>query len=274
MTEPRDDLVVTRDGIRLAVRRWGQEPSFLLVHGLASNARLWDGVAAGLAEAGHGSIAVDQRGHGRSDKPGGGFDFATLSDDLHAVVGDAGPLVAVGQSWGGNVVLQLAAHHPDHVRGVVCIDGGFIRLADAFATREEMLTDLAPPRFDGLRLTDLEVGMRARLAGWPETAVVGQLANFAHLPDGTVRARLAREDHMAILSHLWEHDPDALADHVDVPILVVAVPGGRLAKDDRVASFTRAHGNATAVWLDGDHDIHAQQPAAIADLLVGFEARL
>ncbi|HEY5472951.1 MAG TPA: alpha/beta fold hydrolase, partial [Candidatus Limnocylindrales bacterium] len=38
---------------------------FLLVHGLASNARLWDGVARRLTEAGHRSVAVDLRGHGR-----------------------------------------------------------------------------------------------------------------------------------------------------------------------------------------------------------------
>jgi len=42
---------------------------FVLVHGLASNARLWDGVARRLAGAGHSSAAVDLRGHGRSDKP-------------------------------------------------------------------------------------------------------------------------------------------------------------------------------------------------------------
>jgi pimeloyl-ACP methyl ester carboxylesterase len=274
VTDVVDDVVAAPDGTRLAVRRWGNDPTFLLVHGLASNARLWDGVAGELAAAGRGSIAVDQRGHGRSEKPGVGFDFPTLSEDLHAVVGDHGPLVVVGQSWGGNVVLQLAAHHPGHVRGVVCVDGGFIRLADAFRTRDEMRTELAPPRFDGLTSSDLESGMRVRLAGWPETAVAGQLANFERLADGTVRARLARADHMTILDHLWDHDPDALADEVEVPILVVAVRGGHLAKEDRVAAFTAAHRNANLVWLDGDHDIHAQRPSAIADLLVDFEAGL
>ena len=53
----------------------------LLVHGLASNARLWDGVASRLAADGHPVAAVDQRGHGQSDKPDGGYDFATLTED-------------------------------------------------------------------------------------------------------------------------------------------------------------------------------------------------
>ncbi|MGW7595799.1 alpha/beta hydrolase, partial [Streptomyces rubiginosohelvolus] len=40
---------------------------FLLVHGMASSARLWDEVADHLAAAGHAVYAVDLRGHGDSD---------------------------------------------------------------------------------------------------------------------------------------------------------------------------------------------------------------
>ena len=36
---------------------------WLLVHGLASNARLWDGVAWRLAQQGHPVVAVDPRPH-------------------------------------------------------------------------------------------------------------------------------------------------------------------------------------------------------------------
>ncbi len=36
------------------------------------------------------------------------------------------PVVA-GQSWGGNVVLELAARRPELVRGIVCVDGGWLR---------------------------------------------------------------------------------------------------------------------------------------------------
>ncbi len=55
---------------------------FLLVHGLASNARMWDGVGEELARLGHPSVAIDQRGHGRASKPDDGYDFGTLTNDL------------------------------------------------------------------------------------------------------------------------------------------------------------------------------------------------
>ena len=117
-----EPLVITLAAgpVGLGARSWpgdSAQPTarpVLLVHGLSSNARLWDGVAAWLAEDGHPVVAVDLRGHGSSaevpdptDGPG-----ATLvaAADLAAVcvgLGWRSPIV-VGQSWGGNVVLQLA----------------------------------------------------------------------------------------------------------------------------------------------------------------------
>ena len=58
------------DDVELAVDLWaspaGDGPPFLLVHGLASNARMWDGVAMALVARGLAAITVDLRGHGRS----------------------------------------------------------------------------------------------------------------------------------------------------------------------------------------------------------------
>ncbi|MGA1078563.1 MAG: alpha/beta fold hydrolase, partial [Nitriliruptoraceae bacterium] len=132
--------VPVADGVALSVRRTdpapGTDPAappFLLVHGLASNARMWDGVAARLAAAGHAVVAVDQRSHGASDASDR-LDLATLVEDLVAVAAAAGlerPF-AVGQSWGGNVVLELGARRPDAVRGVAGVDGGLIDLSSRF----------------------------------------------------------------------------------------------------------------------------------------------
>src|SRR4051794_34327372 len=81
-------------GVSLHVREWAPaEPTatpFLLVHGLASCAALWDGVGEVLAGLGHPVAAVDQRGHGLSDKPDTGYDHVTVADDLAAVLAELG----------------------------------------------------------------------------------------------------------------------------------------------------------------------------------------
>ena len=80
--------MVVDDGVSLHVRQWpeGDQTPFLLVHGLASNCCTWEGVATRLHELGHPVAAVDQRGHGQSDKPDTGYEFPTLCRDLVRVL--------------------------------------------------------------------------------------------------------------------------------------------------------------------------------------------
>src|SRR2546423_11907762 len=118
-----DARVRVAQGVYLHVRRWpGEKRPFLLVHGLSSNARLWDGVAAELAAAGHPVHAVDLRSHGDSDAPPDGYDTATAAADL-AALGLTGA-VAAGQSWGGSVVVALAAKYPEVVAALALVGGG------------------------------------------------------------------------------------------------------------------------------------------------------
>src|SRR4029453_16181489 len=70
-------------GSRRPAADWGGEgPAVLLLHGLASNARIWDGVGPRLVGAGLRVVALDLRGHGASDQPGSGYDFAIVGRDL------------------------------------------------------------------------------------------------------------------------------------------------------------------------------------------------
>lgn len=264
------------DGVVLSVlpRAGDGKLAMLFVHGLASNARLWDGVAERLSTEGHPSLAVDQRGHGESHAVQWGFDFATLAGDLRRVAEQCGlsPVVAVGQSWGGNVVLELAARHPELVAGVVLVDGGFLRLRDEFPSWEDARTALTPPSFDGATLDGLGQMMRQRMPDWPPRAIEAQLANFTERDDGSATARLRLSSHLEILEHLWEHDPDDIGAALDVPILTVAVDG-RPGKRARVESFAESSGS-TVQWLEGHHDVHAQQPERVAELLIDFADRL
>jgi pimeloyl-ACP methyl ester carboxylesterase len=257
------------DGVSLAARHWSGADTgtpFLLVHGLASNARMWDGVGARLAAAGHRVVAIDQRGHGQSDKPDDGYDFATLTADLVAVA-DALELpqfAAAGQSWGGNVVLELAARHPDRLRGVACVDGGTIELSRHFDTWDAVATAMAPPELIGTPYDDIEAGVRRMHADWPESGIQGALANFEVRDDNTVAPWLTRDRHMAILRELWQHRPSALYPKLRVPVLLVAA-SDRFALDEAAGAIRRVR----AVRLAGHHDLHAQQPDAVAGLLLG-----
>ena len=245
--------------------------AFVLVHGLASNARLWDGVADHLASLGHASVAVDQRGHGESSKPDSGYDFETVTSDLAVVIEQAlgRPAVIAGQSWGGNVVVEFARRHPDLVSGIVCVDGGFIQLADTFPVWEDARAALAPPDFAGFTMEQMETMSKTRFADWPRSGIEGKLANF-DVVDGHVRARLSRENHMRILRHLWEHRADEAARDVAVPSLVLAVGRWEPGREERVDSFVSSLPDGRLTWMDAHHDVHAQHPRLVADLMATF----
>lgn len=75
---------------------------------------------------------MDLRGHGRSDRPEGPFDFRTLTSDLAQVCKEAGlhGVVAVGHSLGGCLAVRLAAFRPDLVAAVVALDSRLLPPAD------------------------------------------------------------------------------------------------------------------------------------------------
>ncbi len=273
------DVAVGDDGTRLAVRSTRRDitlPAFLLVHGLASNARLWDGVAEGLAALDHSVFAVDLRGHGQSEKPATGYDFPSVASDVAAVVRDVvgRRAILVGQSWGGNVVLETANRFPEVTRAVACIDGGFIRLADSFRSWPEAEKALRPPRRPGMTMDELEQRFGELFAGFPESGIRGQIANFAHFDDGTVQPHLDLEHHMSIIRYLWEHDPDEVAATLDVPVWLMPVDDGRPGKRDRVESFTSKLKSGRTVWTSGHHDVHAERPTAVVDMLLDLAAEV
>jgi non-heme chloroperoxidase len=266
---PTDDRVQVADGVFLHVRRWpGEGRPFLLVHGLSSNARLWDGVATELSAAGHPVHAVDLRSHGDSDAPPDGYDTATAADDLTAL-GLTGT-IAVGQSWGGNVVITLAAKHPEVVAALGLVDGGWFDPAREFPSWEAAERALRPPDIDGRPAEDLRRYLSQAHPDWSAEAVEATLHNMRIEPDGTVSRRLPIDRHMQIVRSMWDDPPHRYYASVAVPVLLI--PAGRTARAREAAA---ALADATLREYPGaDHDLHAQRPREVAAHLLDLARRV
>lgn len=275
--DSHDEFIALPSGITLHIRHWmGKGIPFVLLHGLASNCRTWELVARTLADAGHRVVTVDQRGHGLSDKPAlvYGYDFETMTEDLAALL-DVLALYApilVGQSWGGNVVLAFGARFPGRTRGLGFIDGGFLTLS-ARGSWEESAEALKPPPLAGISYDAIRARIAKMHPDWTETAVAGTLANFEHLPDGTIRPWLTLDRHMAILRALWEQQPLDLMPLVQEAILICPARTGdsawTAAKEGQVADAHAVLTRAQVHWFDDtDHDIHQHRPEALAALFL------
>lgn len=109
------------DGIRLHYQKTGRSngPPVVMIQGLGADKHLWDLQRIALAMR-YNTIALDNRGAGRSDKPYGDYSLPQMADDVIAVLDDAGVETAhvVGASMGGAISQLVALRHPDRVRSL------------------------------------------------------------------------------------------------------------------------------------------------------------
>lgn len=116
----------------------GTTEPVLAVHGISSHRRLWDWLRAQAPELT--LIAPDLRGRADSLDVTGPSSVDQHVEDLLAVL-DAAGLDAVhvcGMSMGGFVAVALAAQHPERVKSLVLVDGGFPFATPAGLTREAL----------------------------------------------------------------------------------------------------------------------------------------
>jgi len=252
----------------------------VLVHGLASNARMWDACAQVLAGAGVTSVAPDLRGHGRSaslpdgaGSAGGSYGTPAAAADVAAVVAHfqldgalPPPVVLAGQSWGGNVVLTVAAEHPGQVDALALVDGGWLRF-EADEPFETLWARLRPPGWGGLTREQAEQRVGAAVSGWGPHAVPAVMANLTSDESGAVRNVLDLATHEQILRSMHAADPRALYGSVGVPVLLAPAGAGPAAAlvEEAVAGLPDAR---LRRYEGAHHDLHLQHPRRLAqDLL-------
>ncbi|MBA3389225.1 MAG: alpha/beta hydrolase [Rubrobacter sp.] len=116
--------------VELAMGRAGQGPNPLVcLHGITAQHRAFNTPARHLSPS-HSLAAVDLRGRGDSDKPETGYGLDAHASDVVRVLDYLGMERAIlaGHSMGAFVALQTALRHPDRVRALVLLDGGWPRI--------------------------------------------------------------------------------------------------------------------------------------------------
>lgn len=166
---PEPQYVMSTDGFRIATYSWGDPdgPVVLAVHGFASSARdnwVLTGWVRDLVTAGFRVLAVDQRGHGLSEKPHEPDDFSMelLVSDLENVLAVhlVDEFAYLGYSLGGRVGWHAAIELPHLLERAVLggvPDGtplGRIDLAQAHAYVDHGTEVTDPSTINYIRLAE------------------------------------------------------------------------------------------------------------------------
>jgi len=94
----------------------------VLIHGWPLSSASWERQVPALLQAGYRVITYDRRGFGNSSRPASGYDYDTLTDDLHAIMTklDLREATLVGFSMGGGEVARyLGRYGTERLKGAV-----------------------------------------------------------------------------------------------------------------------------------------------------------
>jgi len=116
------------DGVRLYHEVHGQGDPLALIHGGLTTIGEMRGWVRPLARTRR-VIAVEMQGHGRTADTDRPLSWATLGDDVAALLDHLGVPTAdvVGHSFGGACAIRTAIQHPDRVRRLVVISSPHAR---------------------------------------------------------------------------------------------------------------------------------------------------
>ncbi|MGA4726198.1 alpha/beta fold hydrolase [Micromonospora taraxaci] len=249
----------TVDGLKLSYLDFGGSGIPLLaLHGHYNEASAFAPLAEALAPRWR-VIALDQRGHGESDRAEsyGRDDYVADVDAFHRHLG-VGPVPVLGHSLGGVNAYQYAGRHPDRVSALIVEDIGAVVDCDwSFTTR---LPREAPSREAlasalGTAAPYLECSFRQLKDGW----------GFSFDIDDTVTSQKALNG---------DHWTDWVA--VSCPTLLIrGTRSDELAADHAREMIARRPGSAQLVELPAGHVVHhdaqAQFAAAVGAFLLGTE---
>jgi len=275
--------------LRFHYLNWGGEGRpIILLHGLSSNAHIWDYVAPTLAEHFR-VVALNQRSHGLTDRAESGYDFASITRDLHAFIEalDLQRPLLVGHSWGGSTVLQYATARPAVPAGVVLVDGGFAEMNSVPGmTWEKAEQILMPPALDGMPREEFLNRLKDWLGdNYSEDTARIILASFVVTADDAIERKLPIPHHMQIARAIYEQKTSELYARLRCPALLCpAVPPA--PRDDNAEQFLarkregiahaeQASGLVKTIWFeDTVHDIPLHRPQELAQAIIDFGVSL
>jgi pimeloyl-ACP methyl ester carboxylesterase len=208
----------------------------LLLHGSFGSSRWWEPLFDTLAEDIY-AIAPDLRGSGQSDKPQGGYDIASLAQDV-AAFSDALNLRGVdvvGHASGAAVALDLTLVRPARIATLTLVDPppleGVVTPVEALMALEEMRTNHAL----------LRAGLAAMAPNFFNSDVPGNQIFGEQLVEDAIHQAPAAFTEIAVGLASWNRvreagtlalptliiwgDQDTLVDRESVNRTLLAIPG-------------------------------------------------
>ncbi len=272
-SRPRDEYVEA-NGLKFHYREWGDtrtRHAVLMLHGYTETCEVWTDVAGDLAREFR-VIALDQRGHGKSDRATDhDYSRATQVEDIEAIIEALGlrSVTLIGHSMGGANAICYAAENPDMVTALVVIETA----PEVLRSGVEQLRRLLSSGSSFPSLDDAVEAFREYLPYATTDQVERRVAASMTANDDGVyvwdfdpilRDPLSRppdaDPGQRRLSDLWD-----CADRLQCPTMIVRGQETDMLTPEAIQRLhRRVSGSRVSLIEDAGHSVPTDQPSALS----------
>lgn len=254
--------------IVLNVREGGTGPLMLFCHGITANSAVFPPLMAGFSDR-FTTIAIDQRGHGLSDKPDTGYDASDYADDIAALIKTLGMgrAILVGHSLGARNSATVAVKFPDLVRSVIAIDFTPYIENEVFDALEARVNAGSRPFQDILAVEEY---LSNRYPNIPADAIKVRAESGYQQTDDGLRP-LASPSAMAQTAIGLRADLVPVYTEVRRPVLIVRGEVSKLVSEAALAKTSRLRPDLPVVVVPGaDHYVNEVSPEITLRAITNF----
>ena len=261
--------LVNVEGVRLNYVEQGMgDEMIVLAHGWSHASGVWREVLELLPKEYH-AYALDHRGHGESEKPGG-YDLAQFAGDIYAFSRKLGieKFTYVGHSMGGPIGMRLALDHPEVLKALVLV-------APSPAHGVELTPD-AMAMMQSMGFTDVTTAVKSMFSS-PEMTRFFMATMFATPPteerlNELLDYSLAMDPKAVDGCWAWLMSPglEPRLGEISVPTLIIAGVKDTISLDAIRRTANGIKGCRLEVFEDSGHVLHIENPKRFVDLLTRF----
>ncbi len=276
----------TVNGTSLHYRTAGSGPAVVLLHGVPKTSYHWRHLVPKLTPY-YTVVAPDLRGLGDSARPADGYDCATMSDDIAALMGHLGhdTYSVIGEDWGAVIGYQLAARHRENVNALVFAEAlfpGFGFEDHTALTHENAASGMHlwhlgfyfQPDVPEMLITGHERELITYMIKYershPDTATPDAIEEYVRcysMPGG-IRAMLSIYRAMLVDA---EQNRQAARKMLDIPVL--ALGGSAFIGDRNEAQMRLFAHDVTGHVFNAGHDLAEEVPDEMAEAVLPFLAK-
>ncbi|OKH15930.1 type I polyketide synthase [[Limnothrix rosea] IAM M-220] len=272
------ERMVTVRGLEYCLCEWGDrhQPLILLLHGILEQGASWQLIAPKLAAQGYWVVAPDLRGHGKSDhaQSYSMLDFLADVDALAKELTDQ-PFHLVGHSMGSIIGAMYAGIRRDQVKNLCLVETIVPNDIDDAETADHLVTHLdylaTPPEHP----TFPDVAIAARRLRQVTPALSEELSlqlverstekisdGFTWRWDAFLRTRAGIE-----FNGISRRRYLALLENIQAKTTLIYGDQSEFNRPEDLNAIQAAMPNAQRLTVAGGHNLHFENPAAIAEIL-------